>query len=139
MRPTQCSSRVRESGRRGNIPPAGAARRGGKDASVPTSVRASTGKQAAALALLAITLVMVAIAACETAEGLKKDVSSLTVRDSTPPTSTPAPRYYAPARFESEPDIRVRIAKGVTKKEVGRPEQILVRPVQTSSSALSQR
>jgi SpoIID/LytB domain protein len=111
-----------------------------KDVSVPKSVRVSTGKQAAALALLAITLVMVAIAACETAEGFKRDVSqaSAGASEAAPSVGAPAPKYYAPAKFDSEPDIRVRIAKGVTKKEIGGPERLLVRPVQTSSSAKSQ-
>src|SRR5437016_11369504 len=83
---------------------------------------------------------MVAIAACETAEGFKRDVSqaSGTVGGVVASPGKPATKYYAPAKFDSEPDIRVRIAKGVTKKEIGGPERVLVRPVQTSSSSKSQ-
>ena len=105
------------------------------------SVRVSGGKLTAAVCLMLIALVMVAIAACETADGVKKDVSiaSSSVHDAvTNIDATPAPKHYAPVTFASEPDIRVRIAKAVTKKDIGGPASLLVRPVTTSPAAKSQ-
>jgi stage II sporulation protein D len=91
--------------------------------------------------LTLIAMVMVAIAACETADGVRKDVSmaSVAARDAVSTADpTPAAKRYEPVTFTSEPDIRVRIAKAVTKKEIAGPVSLLVRPVTTSPAAKGQ-
>jgi stage II sporulation protein D len=110
-----------------------------KDAAVSKTVRVSRGKLAAAVCLTLIAMVMVAIAACETAQGVRKDVTiaSAAAQDA---VTEPAPalKRFEPVTFSSEPDIRVRIAKAVTKKEIGGPASVLVRPVTTSPAAKGQ-
>src|ERR1051326_7741344 len=82
---------------------------------------------------------MVTIAACETAAGLKKDLShaSNAASDAASSLDGSTPKHYAPVTFSGEPDIRVRIAKAVTKKEIGGPTNIVVRPTQTSPASKS--
>jgi SpoIID/LytB domain protein len=68
---------------------------------------------------------------CETVNGVQQDLN---------PPASPSPalvKKLDPITFATEPDIRVRVAKGAVKKEVGGPATVIVRPVQTSSAAKS--
>jgi stage II sporulation protein D len=67
----------------------------------------------------------VGLASCETVKGVAKDFSP------TPELSAPV----AAITYKNEPEIRVRIAKGATKKTVSGPAKVVVRQMGTTGKS----
>lgn len=71
-------------------------------------------------------LAALCLAACNTFHGLKDDFKSVT---NTKPVDTSAVGKFA---FTGEPEIRIRIASGVTKRDISGPKDLVVRPASGS-------
>ncbi|CAG0994666.1 hypothetical protein PHYC_02489 [Phycisphaerales bacterium] len=75
------------------------------------------------LSVAALGLAIIGLASCNAFRGLKDDIKSATTPK---PVDTSAVGKFA---FSGEPEVRIRIAAGVTKRDISGPRELVVRPV----------